>query len=457
MFGLFRSREVNVQPRCLISPRMATKGTVLSGEVGAGKSTILFQLMQQWASADEEVYFACTTNKPSDAEDYERILRAAGRDPLMIRADGSFGISPFIHELTRPGGSVRNLVAMHQDLLEVLTRSDSSRTETFWKGITEDTGLNAFSLAHLVNDRPTYRDVADIVMSIPQNAEQAASPEFATTACGLFLDKAFAIDRERASSIADHMLRRMPSVGSKASAAATTGAMQSIQPFIAEPIASIVNRTPTHSVAELLERDIILALDTNTYGKNGLAMQLMLVWLLQEEVLRRTGDYPYWCLVRDECGQTSFARRDIPTQAMGRQARYMSVSAFQTLNSLVSQLGGGMEAANEAKALYGLNVNKVMCRQGSDAETAELNASAIGRELKMFYGGGTQPRQEEHKWWDVLCVGEPPSMSFNQNYHFKVEPSVFQTLAAGGPEYGYVVEAIIFDGTNYYRHPFYQR
>ncbi|MCA9217299.1 MAG: hypothetical protein KDB27_29720 [Planctomycetales bacterium] len=457
---LRRKPPVPAKPVCLIEPRSAAKGVILNGEVGAGKTTILLELMREWARAEERVHFACTTVKPTDADDYERLLRKAGRDPLRITADGSFRISPFIHELTRPGGGARNLSSLHQDLLEVISRSDSSRTETFWKSITEETNLYAFELAHLVRgSRARYSDVADVIMSIPQSADEAASDSFRTsTKCGQFLADAYAVDPKKATVIADHFLKRLPAVGEKARGAAVTGAMQSIQPFITPPISNIVDGVPTHTVADLLDRDTIWAIDTHTYGKNGLAMQLILAWLCMEEVLRRKGDFDYLCLVRDEYGHTAFAERDIRTQSTGRSQKFIGLSAIQSIPTLESQLGGDLEAATDAKALYGLHVHKIMCRQ-SDQPTAEMNANIIGHERKMFFSGGSQNRpHQEPEWWDMFGVGEQQTFGFNQQWHFRCPPITFQTLKAGGPEFDFEVEAIVYDGSdNFFRHSFFQR
>lgn len=454
------SKPKACKPPCLIEPKSAAKGIILNGEVGAGKTTILLQLMEQLALADEHVNFACTAVKPTDADDYERLLRRVGRDPLRISADGAFRISPFIHEMTRKGGSSRNLSTIHQDLLEVISRSDAGRTETFWKSITEDTTRHAFELAFMVRgNAATYSQVVDIIMSTPQNQEQAASDAFRSqTVCGQFLAEAYNVDPTRATVIADHFLKRLPAVGEKARGAAITGAMQSIQPFSTPPISDVVDGKPTHAVAELLTRDTIWDFDTHTYGRNGLAMQLILSWLCMEEVLRRRGDFDYFCLVRDEYGHTCHAERDIRTQSTGRSQKFIGLSAIQSIPTLESQLGSNVEATTDAKAVYGLHVHKIMCRQ-SDSFTAELNANIIGHERKMFFGGGTQQHhQQEPQWWDVLGVGEDINFSFSQNWHFRCPPTVFQSLAAGGEEHGFVVEAIIYDGSqHFYKQPFYQR
>ncbi len=90
--------------------------------------------------------------------------------------------------------------------------------------------------------------------------------------------------------------------------------------------------------------------------------------------------------------------------------------------------------------------------------TAELNANIIGHERQMFYGGGVQPQQQSNQWWDVLGVGDRPNFSFNQNWHFRCPPTVFQTLKAGGSEHNFEVEAIIYDGSeHFFRHSFLQR
>ncbi len=456
----FKSTQKHTTPTTqdLFTPNEATVGIAFTGRIGGGKTTTLLRVVEELARADERVNFAFACVKPGDADTYQNLLLRAGRKPLRITADGMFRISPFIHTMSKKGGSSRELALLHEDLNEVLTRSDSSRTETFWKGITNETSQGAFELAYLVKGtQATYGDAYNIIMSAPENLEVAASDQFREeSACGQFLDQAFTIDPTKAKPIVDHFCQKLTTCGNRAKGAAVQGATNPLLPFIAGPISKVVHGVPTHTPEQLINQDTIWDFDTHTYGRNGLALQLILSWLCQDAVLSRRGNFNYFCLVRDEYPHLAFARRDIAAQSTGRSQKYIGLSCWQSQPVLESLLGGTIESQTEAKALWGLHVNKVMCSQNCSI-TNEMQADMIGHERKMFYGGGTPNHRQELEWWDVLGVGDRPQFSFNQQWQHRIPPAAWHDLSSGGPRGNYVVEAIIYkESGHYFKHSFYQ-
>jgi len=439
---MFFAKKTPQKEPPLLSLREASLGCVFTGRIGGGKSTGLRNLLKSLADQGAFVCIACI--KPDESDVMQELF------PDAVRfSPTSHKFNPITCEMGREGGSASNLACFHDDLNEVLTRADSQKQEAFWKGGAHDTLTHALELAFAVKGADTtYEDVYNIIMSSPQDLATAASLAFRDTPCGIFIEALGNRDPELAQQYCDWFMKRLPSIGDKARGAFVTQAINSIKPFVQGPIAETVNGQSTITPEQILTQHTILDFDTLTHGISGLAFQLMMSWLCMEAVLRRKGDFPYFVLVRDEYHQLAHAERDVRTQAMGRSQKFIGVSAFQSLPVLESALGGGLEAQTQAKALYGLHVNKFMMSQNCHV-TNEFNSMIIGQERAMFYGASQQANQEL-EWYDVLGVGAAPNFSFTQQWHYKVPPTAYQKFLSGGPESDWTVEAILHRGTDGY-------
>lgn len=424
----------------IFTPLQACTGIMAIGRPGAGKTTILRKIAAQLRANGCYLMICCV--KPDEADAYKEILPDA-----FVFKPGSAVFNPIEYELSRAGGSVRNLSQFLDDLNEVLTRADGERTEPFWKNITADTLRFAIE-ACVMAGKPTFADVHKFILTSPVDLAAAASDQWKQSFCAQVINKCLNIDKEAALPIKDFFMNQLPSVGEKARGGAVVGALGGITPFTSGAIAKAVNGKSTITPPEMLNRHVILDFDFLTHRQNGLAFQLLCSWFCMEEVLRRRGKFPYFVLVRDEYQFFAYAKRDVPTQSVGRSQRFIGISAFQSIPVLESSLGGTMEARTDTEALYSLHVNKVMCNNNCH-KTNEMNAEIIGKERQMFFGGGLQHSKQEPEWWDILCVGQAPSISFSQQFHYRVPPATFQSLSTGGAECNYQVGAIIHRGDRF--------
>ena len=448
-------KKANDAPAPILMCDQASLGIVFTGRPGSGKSTGLRILMADLARQGCNILW--TAIKPDEAEVAASVLPDAVRfTPQTHR------FNPLHYEMSRNGGSAANLAAFHDDLNEVLTRADSQKQEAFWKGGAFDTLTNAFELAFLVRKmqgkQATYEDVYDIIMTSPTDLASAKSPEFRSSPCGLFIDALGSRDPDLAEKYCDWFLKRLPSIGDKARGAFVTQAINSIKPFVHGPIGEVVNGDSTITPEAMLQQHTILDFDTLTYGVSGLAFQLMMSWLCMEAVLRRKGDFPYFALVRDEYHQLCHPERDVRTQSVGRSQKFIGVTAFQTIPVLEAALSGSVEAQVQAKALYGLHVNKFMMNNNCHV-TNEFNSMVIGQEKVMFHGMSMNGQQSEPlAWYDMFGVGNRPNFSFQQQWHYRVPPTAFQNLRTGGEKNDWTCDAILhlgFDGYEF--HSFKQR
>lgn len=243
-------------------------------------------------------------------------------------------------------------------------------------------------------------------------------------------------------------MKILPGSGEKARGAIIAGALGGIAPFTHGAVAEAVQGKSTITPDDMMDRHVILDFDVLTHRQNGQALQLLISFLTMECVLRRKGKFGYYGLIRDEYQFFAYAKRDVPTMSVGRSQKFVSIAAFQSLPVLESALGGALEAKTEVEAIYSLYVNKLMCNNACH-KTNEVNAEIIGKEPRLFFGGSNQPMNSEPEWWDVLGVGQRPSFNFNQQWHYRVPPTAFQTLRTGGKENDYKIDVIIHRGNRY--------
>lgn len=117
-----------------------------------------------------------------------------------------------------------------------------------------------------------------------------------------------------------------------------------------------------------------------------------------------------------------------------------------------------MEAQVQAKAIYGLHVNKFMMSNNCHV-TNEFNSMVIGQEKRMFHGMAMNNQEPDQlAWYDIFAVGSRPSFSFQEQWHYRVPPTAFMDLRTGGPQNHWKCDAIIHRGLDGFEfHTFSQR
>lgn len=151
----------------LFSLGEACTGILASGRPGSGKSTCLKRIVPELV--DQGVKFTVMCAKPDEAATYKDILPDA-----VVLKPGTEVLNPIEYELSREGGSVRNLAMMLEDLGEILNRSSSDKGETFWKDQTSQAIRNAIE-ACVAAGHGTFKEIYDFLTSTPADMEQAGS------------------------------------------------------------------------------------------------------------------------------------------------------------------------------------------------------------------------------------------------------------------------------------------
>jgi hypothetical protein len=414
------------------------EGVAIIGRTGGGKSTIIKAMAPEMIRAGSGVYWHCM--KPDEADIAEAIIRKARKKPIRT---SELNFNPF-WEMSRRGGNATSLSNIITDINEVITRP-GREGEKFWEGHNTTCTTNAINLTHLAHaEHASLEAVYQFLASVPENLEQTRKSEFKESHCWktILLADARATTPEQKRQVilaSDYFLKQLPSAGEKARGAILSGVLNSLSYFVMAPLKSGKSFDPDKAVLE--GQCIIADKDVLTHGKEGLADQLLYSFFLVEAVLRRRNTSRPFMVVKDEYQISCHPGRDIKAQTVARSQNYVSLIAFQTIPVLVDGLGGGIEAKNQAQALYACHVNKLMCNNNCP-ETNELNSKIIGMKRRLFFS--TSPSQKENPL-DVLGVGAF-NVSTSQQYHYIFPPANFMCLRTGGKENKLFVDAIYHNG-----------
>lgn len=436
------------------------EGVVLTGRIGAGKSTALRILVEtalgrkrvketvkrQFRNVlENDIGLLWFTVKPDEADIAETIL-----DPgITLRFSPGNGVrfNPLTYEMSRKGGSALSLATLLTDINEVVSETDK-KGEGFWETNFTVATMHALNLTWLtLREEASLAAVYRVLMTSPATIAETQTKEWNDTPCGKAIGNALAKfpNDARVGTAANYLKNLLPSAGEKVRGAVLSQATNTLLPFTLPPLSEttsgVSNITP-----ELLDGvHTILDYDILTHGKHGQMFQLMMSFFMQEYLLRRSNPRPY-IFVRDEYQYFAHPKRDIKAQSVARSQGFISMAAFQTIPVLVDGLGGGIEAKVKAEALYALHVNKYMLNNNC-VETNETNAKILGMDRQMFFSTSQQSNQKP-EWWDCLGVGQQ-SVSMSQQYHYRVPPVTFTRLKTGGEENGGIVEAIYHNGSTY--------
>jgi len=442
------------------------EGIVFTGRTGGGKSTAMRIILQQLLRKPKRGFLmrrprkaGCLwfTAKSDEADIAENIILGAGRGRDLIRYDPGSMIrfNPLTYEMSRKGGSAVTLSQIFRDIYQVIQRGDK-KGEDFWEGHFTSCMMHAINLVWIaLGEESSIEWMYQVAATSPETTKDEGKSH-----CKTIIERAskraVKPDQIRQVLLAkDYFLNVLPSAGEKVRGAVLSQVLNTLLPFTMPPLSDTVNGVTNFDPETAIQsgRCVILDYDLTTYGKHGLAFQLMNSFFFLEAVLRRRDTRTPFIFARDEYQLYCHPDRDISAQGIARSQNFISMAAFQTLPVLVDGLGGGIEAKTQSQALYSCHVNKYMLNNNC-VETNEMNAKICGMKRMMFMNVSNNHQQTSP--WDVLGVGNVTAQ-MSQQYHFRVPPITFTQLATGGKENKKIVQAVYHNGFDYSLARFKQR
>ncbi|MCC7336540.1 MAG: hypothetical protein IT422_15730 [Pirellulaceae bacterium] len=417
----------------LITPEQACTGVLATGRPGSGKTTFLKHLLESLLRQGVTCQVYCV--KPDAAKEALEIFKRCRIKPTIVTPETKL-FNPLLYYIKR--GRIHDLTKLHEDAEEIITRSDSGRTETFWKSNNATTMATTTQGAYQCYGKNiSYQHLRDIFITAPRTTEEAKTDAAFNTPAGRMANHCLAQGNDAPAQL---LFKTLPSYGEKAAGAILGFCLSTTSRFAEPPFNTLLSGSNDN-----LLQHMVFATDIARFGAAGQQFQLMMKWMSQDQVLARTGRFPYFAQFNDEYHFLAHAMRDINAVSLGRSQRYIHVGAYQNLLVFTSAFGGDAKAKTEAEALFHLHVTKAMCNNNC-TETNETCSKVLGMDRKYFFSGGIDPKQQL-EWYDVFGVGRP-QINFSQQYHYRFEPHNFMRLRTGGRANKYCVDFVLHRGAS---------
>ena len=108
----------------------------------------------------------------------------------------------------------------------------------------------------------------------------------------------------------------------------------------------------------------------------------------------------------------------------------------QSYPNLVASMGGEQRGQALADSFAGASANRIFCAN-TDPKTNEWAASVFAKSFQSRFSSGVNRSDKG---------GSSSNAGASESLEHLVQPAEFVTLAKGGPEAGYLVEAIVSQG-----------
>jgi hypothetical protein len=308
-------------------------------------------------------------------------------------------------------------------------------------------GSNAIDLRLLA--RPgeplSVRALYDVIVSAPTSMEQLDSEAWQQkSTCYRLLEEALNSERLTEQQKSDlqitgrYFMQEFPMLpgDTRGSIISTFTTMADI--FLRGQIGTLFSGG-LNIVPELAHEGAILVIDipVKTFGQVGIASQVLWKFVFQQACERRdVGKNPRPVFIAsDEC-HNIVNQHDAMFLTTARSSRCCSIYMTQSYPNLVAAMGGEQRGQALADSFAGVLANRIFCAN-TDPKTNEWAASVFAKGFQSRFSSGVN-RSERG--------GDSSNAGASESLEYLVQPAEFVTLAKGGPENSYLVEAIVSQG-----------
>ncbi|MBY0504439.1 MAG: TraM recognition domain-containing protein [Bryobacteraceae bacterium] len=433
--------------------RDAVTGTLVFGATGSGKTSGAYRSLLRtfFLAGYGGIIF---TTKPGEYEEIRRWAEETGRLDSLIRfaPEEKHRFSFLTYESTYPGrggAQTENIVKLLTTVQESFDRNGDGggKQERFWKLALEQLLRNAIDLRLLA--RPgeplSVRALYDVIVSAPTSPEQLDSEAWQQkSACYRLLDEAINNDRLSPQQKSDleitgrYFLSEFPSLpqDTRGSIISTFTTMADI--FLRGQIGTLFSNGLTIVPEVAFEGGIIVIdIPIKTFGQVGIASQTLWKFIFQQACERRDvnkNPRPVF-IASDEC-HNIVNQHDASFLTTARSSRCCSIYMTQSYPNLVAAMGGDHRGQALAESFAGASANRIFCAN-TDPKTNEWAASVFAKSFQSKFSSGINRNDKG---------GDGSNAGASESLEYLVQPAEFVTLAKGGPENRYLVEAIVSQG-----------
>jgi hypothetical protein len=442
----------------------AMSGLAIIGGPGAGKTTgplaeAELNILEQGCG----ILWLCA--KPNEFEKrVEPLCKRTGRLGALKRfaPGGTEKCDLLTTAIRAPGGSPGAATALLNMIAQSTHRQQASGTEdgTFWADAKDTVFGHAINACWLVLGRCSLIDVYMMINTAPLDMAWTKEEQFAEWRAKSFCWQVLTEGMRKGPTDHDFILawryfaEKWPTLSDRTRSVIDATVTNLTGKFTSGRMAELV-ASPENTVGpEFVTNGGILAVDMPilTYREQGAQIAVMWKSLVQRAALTRKG-LPDECpvaIIGDEYQWFITPNEDVATQTVAREAKLITVVAFQNLPMLYSMLGT-KDAEVQADGWLSCIMTKVVMAN-TCVKTAEYFSKLFGYSWEDVFSESTQNPTEYSFTDDIFGRGaRGGSVSLNRTPHWRpdVPPEAFGRLAK--PSHGSPwAEGYVFQGGRVY-------
>ena len=460
----------------------AFTGVQIFGATGSGKTSASIKtLAKSYLRAG--MGGLVLTAKTDELEEWIKLTEKCGRldDLISFSPKNEFRFNFMHYEMQRSGsaaGQTENLVNLFCNVVEVAERkTGGAGGDAYWQRTLKQLLRNAIDLAIIAADNVDLSTIYKIVSSAPKNLDQLNDEKWqGKSFCMELLLKGEEAEKNiRQKSdfelVTSYWLEEFPSLANETRSSIVSIFTSMADGFLRGTMRELFCTGLNISPEDCFDGKIIVVnLPVKEWNELGQFAQVLFKFVWQRAVERRIPPG----LSREErqkqirplflCADEShfFANSyDAQFQSTARSSRCCTIYATQNLPSYITAFGG-VQGRQEAESFVGNLQTKIFHANG-DPATNQWAADSISKKWQTrFRSGMSQNLSAKQEQGISINAGGISSMEF------AVPPYEFTLLRTGGPEFEFMVDAIIFqagrsflaadgEAQNFTRHSFDQR
>lgn len=442
--------------------RHAYEGTVILGSTGSGKSTASGRtIAHSFLRAPGRIGGLVLTAKPDERKVWERCCKETGRsrDLIVVGPDEPWRFN-FLDQVQH----TENVLSLFTAVLEMAERNRGSgggrEDEGYWRRSMRQKVRNLIDLLSLSGRRVTIPDLYRLVVSLPTSLELVRSEDWRNSSFA-FRCLADADGRSKTPQqkhdlglVADYVLVEFPGLSEK-TRSIIVSTFTSLIDVLNRGILRELFCTETNLTPDVTQDGYIVLVDLpiKEFADVGLIGQTIFKVCWQRSIERRRvveSPRPNFLWI-DEAQNFVSPTSDMQFQATARSSRVATVYLVQNISSMVAAMGASPYSKAEVDAVLG-NCNQKIFHAQSDPATCEFASALVGR-TKQFMCNANNSYQPGD-WVSAVCgLGGGPHVSagVSEIYEYELPPHSFARLRTGGPEHGWMADAVVFQSGRVFR------
>jgi type IV secretory pathway TraG/TraD family ATPase VirD4 len=421
------------------------EGTAIIGATGSGKTSGSGQaIAKSFLRAGFGGLVCCA--KRDEIDLWRRYCRETNRSNSLIifGPEQPHRFNFLNYELSRPGagaGHTENLSQLFTTVMQAAERQhgQGGGNQDFWERTTKQLLRNCIDLVVIARGQLMLQELYDVLVTAPSTLEEVDSEAWQKSSiCWQCIREGEAKPKSARQAhdfahATKYWTREFPALSSRTRSIIVTSLTSLMDIFLRGTLRELFCTT-TNIVPEMTHEGAVIVLDlpVKEFAEVGQLSQTLFKYIWQRASERRdVGRHPrpafLWC---DEA-QFFATATDAQFQSTARSARIATVYLSQNVGAFYGHLG-----QPETHSLMG-NLSTKIFHANGDPMTNNWAADLFS---KSWQSRGS------------TSVGTARENTVSKNYSssdsldFEVLPGAFTSLSKGGPECGFCVEGIIFQG-----------